>query len=575
MSNKKDAKNKNNVPKYAQKKKVQDKKKMIIIAASAAAVVALILLAIFVIKPYIDKKKGADGIIQTHAQASDAVTHKYNTNIDITDNGDVDYGYEDSDYEYVDYRGLYMPKQVAEILNQAEIDNAEACKKYGVAISIGDQQVSRPKFEMYYNYVCADKTSESLVLDSQHQMNTTGFDYNKAPFEQKYPGSQDNSYTWAHKFTEDAIENMQFYFAAFEYAVENKIQLTDGQFQRMIYEYEMAIESAENNGLSVEDYISAKVGEHVTYEMYAAHCVMTYYAAEFQTTELEKYAAAVTEEELDKYFKENREYLQVANVRLYPIEAEYTDAQINKVVNEETFLEFAQSTSIYSYYNAESATEYLWVDYNTIGGAFGEEVAKWIFNSDRKAGDIGVVNGSLYECLIYITTPPYEITTHQALVCEYPNSYGATEDIISENKLSADSAQEAYLEYGANKAAALRMVEEMFGFNQAVSVIDYGIEVDKWMFDPARKEGDYTRIDNKDGSYFIVYLNPNPDDYDWVDVARGSMGGERYDIEFEKKVSEDFSPKGKDTEYINVAWNHSYKIMKIFIDDRKSLYGIS
>ena len=53
------------------------------------------------------------------------------------------------------------------------------------------------------------------------------------------------------------------------------------------------------------------------------------------------------------------------------------------------------------------------------------------------------------------------------------------------------------------------------------------------------------------------------------------MGGERYDIEFEKKVSEDFSPKGKDTEYINVAWNHSYKIMKIFIDDRKSLYGIS
>lgn len=574
MSNKKGAK----IPDYANKKnqakKKQQNKQIIIIAASVAAVVAVVLLGIFVIKPMVQKNKGG-------ADSADGSSAATKSNVTVTAKPAVTHSFEtveppeDSNYEYVDYRGLRMPAEVAVILNQAEIDNAEACKEYGVAVSIGNQQVSRPKFEMYYNYVCADKTSESLVMDSQKQVNTTGFDYNKAPDEQKYPGSQDNTYTWADKFTDDAIENMQFYFAAFEYAVENKIQLTDGQFQRMIYEYERAIESAENSGLSVEEYIESKVGEHVTYEMYAAHCIMTYYAAEFQTTELEKYAASITEEELDKYFKENREFLQVANVRIYPIESEYTDDQINKVVNEETFLEFAQSTTIYNYYDADISTEYLWIDYNTIGGVFGEDVAKWIFDGSRKAGNIGVVNGSLYECLIYIITPPYEITTHQAVVCEYPNSYGATEDMIAENKLSADSAQEAYIEYGANKAAALRMVEETFGFNQAVSVIDYGIEVDEWVFDPARKEGDYTRIDNADGSYFIVYLNSNPDDYDWVDVARGSMGGERYDIEFEERVNKEFSIQNKDADRIGEAWTHSYKILKVFIDDRKSLYGIS
>jgi hypothetical protein len=120
---------------------------------------------------------------------------------------------------------------------------------------------------------------------------------------------------------------MQFYFAAFEYAVENKIELPDGQFQRMIYEYEMVKESAENNGMTLEEYLTAKVGEHVTYEMYAAHGIMTYYAAAFQEAELEKYRAAVTETELNQYFKENRSTLQVASIRLYPIEAEYTEEE--------------------------------------------------------------------------------------------------------------------------------------------------------------------------------------------------------------------------------------------------------
>ena len=196
--------------------------------------------------------------------------------------------------------------------------------------------------------------------------------------------------------------------------------------------------------------------------MYAAHGIMTYYAAAFQEAELEKYKASITDAELNKYYKENKEYLQVASIRLYPIEVEYTDAEINKITSEASFLEFAQKSSPYSYYNAESATEYLWIDYNTIGGTFGEEISKWIFSNNRRVGDVALIQGSIYPCLVYIKTAPFDIATHQAVVCEYPNSYDATAEMKNENKISADAAQEAYLEYGANKAAALRMVEEYF-----------------------------------------------------------------------------------------------------------------
>ncbi len=581
MSNKKNAnKKKPNLPDYATKKqqakKQQQKEEIITIAAVIAAVilvvVAVVLLGIFVIKPAIQKNPGDS---TDSSRNSEYVT--------VTAKPAVTYNYEgekveppaDSKYEYVNYRGLKMPKEVAAILNQAEIDNADACKKYGVAMSLGDYQVSRPRFEMYYNYACSEKTKESIMLDSNKQMNTTGFDYNLAPSAQKYPGSKDNNYTWADKFTDSAIEDMQFYFAAFEYAIENKIQLSDSTFQRMIYEYERVIESAENERLSLEDYLDAKVGGHVTYAMSAAHCVMSYYAAEYQEQELKEHSDAVTQAQLDKYYKENKAYLQVANVRIYPIENEYTEADINSVVNEETYLAFAQKTSPYQVYDAEIATEYLWVDHSSISGTFGEEISKWIFESGVKSGDIGLLRGSLYECLVYIIDAPFEIATHQAIVCEYPNGYGADEALIEENKRSADAAKDAYAEYGSNKAAALKMEQELFGVNQAVSVRDYAIEIDEWVFDPARKEGDSVRIDNKDGSYFIIYLNENPTDYDWIDVARGSIGGEKYDKEFSARVEKEFTAKNKNTSAFNDAYEHSYKILKVYIDDRKSMYGLS
>ncbi len=553
-----------------QVKKQQQNKKIIIIAASVAAIVAVILLGVFVIKPMVKDNggtgtKGTTTLPDVTVTAKPAVTHSFETVDPPTD----------SDYEYVNYRGIKMPAEVAVILNQAEIDNANACKEYGVAMSMGNYQVSRPRFEMYYNYACAEKTSESIAMDANRQMNTTGFDYNKAPSEQRYPGSQDVNYTWADKFTDDAIEDMQFYFAAFEYAIENKIQLSDGTFQKMIYEYEMAIENAENNGLSLEAYLEAKVAENMTYEMYAAHCVMRYYAAEYQESEIKKHSDAVTQAELTKYYNENKPLLQVANVRIFPIETDYTEEELAKVVSEETFLAFAQKHSTYQVYDAETATEYLWIDYNSIGGAFGENIAKWIFEGNVKVGNIGLLKGSVYECLVYIIDAPFEIATHQALVCEYPNGYEANEYMINENKASADAAQEAYIQYGSNKAAALRMEQELIGFNQAVSVRDYAIEIDEWVFDPARKEGDSVRIDNSDGSYFIVYLNENPDDYDWIDVARGSMGSEKYDKAFGARVEKEFSAKNRNSDCIKGAQSHSYAILKPYIDDRKSMMNLS
>lgn len=541
----------------AAEKKAKNKKIIIIAAVSVAVAAAIALLSVFVIKPWIDSRNA--GVIK------EATTYKSKP-VDVQ---------EGDSYEYVDYRGLRMPKEVAEMLNQAEIDNQEACKKYGVAMNIGKYQVSRPRFELYYNYSCSAKTRDSLTMAKNGQANTTGFDYNASPESQKYPASKEENYTWADKFTDDAIESMQFYFAAYEYAVANKVQLSDGMFQRMIYEYDEAIrQSAEGQGQTVEEYLEARVGEGITHAMYAAHTVMAYYAAEVQVTELEKYQNAVTREELTKYYNANKMHLQVAKVRIFPIETDYQESELNALRDLKSFYAFAEAHNNYQNYDAESATEFWWVDYTYVSEAFGPGVADWIFGEEHAVGDIGMAPGLLYECIVYIEELPFEITTHQAVVCEYLYNYDADEASKTETKEMADALRDMFIEEGANKDAALYLVEENYGANLAVSVSDYGIEIDKWMFDPARKAGDYARIDTADGAYFVYYLNPNPDDYDWEDVARKSIGNERYDADFEEKVNTDFKCENKNTTNIKGAWDHSYAIIKPYVDEIKSLNGL-
>ncbi|MBR2868897.1 MAG: hypothetical protein IKB88_07555 [Clostridia bacterium] len=544
--------------KNAQSKKNASPKnrKNIIVAASVAGVAAIVLLVIFVIAPWIKNNMGG---------TKQPVTHNLVT-VEKQD-GDT--------YEYVDYRGLRMPREVAEILNKAESQNAEFIKAEGAVMKIGNYEVSRPRFEMYYNYVCSEKTVESLSMDLRGQTNSTGFDYNKSPFAQNYPGSKEENFTWANKFTQDAIEDMQFYFAAFDYAIENKVQLTDSEFQRLIYEYEMVITDAKGKNQSVEEYLEKRAGKDVTYEIYAAHTIMTYYAGTVQHLELEKHKSEVSDSQIQKYYKDNLPIIRLADVRIYPIESTEVNDDIKKAVTsirtEKEFIDFATKTTNQANYNADIATRCRWVDFTTIAETFGEDVGRWIFLEDRNAGDIALIKGTIYECLVYINKTPYESFSQQAVICEYPHIYGATEDDIATDKEYADEAQNMFIEGGKSKAAAIKLVEEGYGQNLAISIGDYSQSVTEWLFDSSRKTGDYTRIDNEDGSYFLYYLNPNPDDPDWKNVAVSSLGAEAYDKAFAERVSKKYTPEILESELVSDAWEHSYEIIKPYIEERKEL----
>lgn len=534
-------------------------KKLPIIIAAIVGIVAIILLAVFVIAPAVKNKIGNGGPVRPST---------YEMVPSPSQAGE--------DTEYVIYREMRMPKEIAEILEKGEKDNAEACEKYGVALKIGDHSISRPLFELYYNFLSAEKTRESLAMDLNKQANTTGFDYNLAPDKQRYPGSKAPDYTWADKFTDDAIEDIQFYYAAFEGALKNKTVLTENQFQSLIYQYEYVKTYAKNKNQTVEQYLSDRSAEHITYEMYATYEIMRSFSAVYQENELEKHKSEVSDSQIKSFYKDYKNELSVVKARIYPIESyEYNEAEISTLRTESDFLDYATRMTNRASYNAEAVTRCWWVGYDAIAQAFGPAVADWIFKEKRTEGEIGVVNGTVFPCLIYIDTLPYEETSRQVALYESINNYDPTQEDLDRSKRFAEEIQQLFLDGGGNKESALKLVEDDIAYNMAVSVSDYSYDVTSWLFAPERKPGDYTTINTTEASYFIYYLNDNPKDFDWIEVAVGSLGAEAYDNAFSKTVKDNYEAKKKNNSVIAQAWNHSYEIIVPYIQERKDSFALA
>ena len=116
-------------------------------------------------------------------------------------------------------------------------------------------------------------------------------------------------------------------------------------------------------------------------------------------------------------------------------------------------------------------------------------------------------------------------------------------------------------------------LEETFeAGKQAVRAAVNG-ETDK-MVCYARKEGDYVRIDNSDGSYFFYYIGENSDDYDWKRAARETIALEEYDKAFADRVEKNFNAEKASEKSIAAAWKHAYDIMKPYVEERKQLNGL-
>lgn len=537
MSNKNNKKNVSDkkTPDTAQKKS----SKIIITAAAAVVVIAAVLVGIFVVKPAIEKNKEP-------------------TTVPVVTNKPVD----GEKYSYVEYKGTKMPVEFVEILNQAELDQKNACDEYGVALTFDDVEISKSEFCIYYLDQHRMQLNEINYSIEQRGSNMTGYDPEELPDKQMAVGVD---YTFAEDFTRKAIDTIQTTYACFELALQNGIQLDETEIYNLIGSYERIKEYAKytNGEKTADDLVYDTYGAGTTYAMFAAREIMQRYGQKYEEVKNKEYYDECTEEDIRAKLEENETGYKVVKARVYPIEGEYDPEEISRITSEEEYLEFAENNYPGGNYVAKYQTNCHFMSYEAIGRTFGYDVADWTFSEDRVPGELGLVQGQIYECLVYIETPAFLDTSCEVFTYEYTYPEDATEEEF--NKL-ANEIQARYDSWSASDMTEEEFrqafVETGYGFERTYRTGDLFYVVNSWILDENRKSGDLGMFNDGETVYIVYYRHNNPDDYDWKVAVRTEMSAEKYNSEYDAFIEANYEPKRKENVILQAWKSANVKITK-------------
>lgn len=522
MSKKTDAKKKPQTKKPAEKVSEGNKKstKAIIIAAAAIVVIAAVLVGIFVIKPAIDN--GGEP-----------------TTVPIVTNAPVN----GEDYSYADYKGTRMPVEFIEILNQAELDSKRACEEYGVALELGGRKISKSEFVIYYLDQYRLQMHEINYSIEQKGSNMTGYDPQKLPDQQQAVGED---YTFAEDFTRKAITHIQTNYASFDLAIKDGTQLDETVIRNTITGYERVLEyvTYSDSVETADEYIQNVYGAGTTYAMFAAKEIMQAYAKHHEESKAEEYYNDVTLEEAKPRLKGNEKKYKVIKSRVYAIEGEYDPEELSLVSTEEEFLAFAKKNHPDQNFSADIKTLGYYVSYDTVGRAYGYDVADWMFSEERVAGEIGVVEGDIYECLIYIEKPAFFDTSCDVMTYEFTYPEDQPEEAFNAMAAEVQALYDSWTEKPMTEEEfRTACLETGYGFDRTYRTGNLFFMVNNWILDENRKSGDITMLNDGKTVYIIYYCHDNPEDFDWFNSIRNEMSAERYLNEYNAFVEENHKVK--------------------------------
>ncbi len=519
-------------------------KGIIIAAAALVLAVAVILTGIFVVKPKIESGKATTVPIVTEP----------NTN--------------KSQYTYADYKGARMPVEFIEVLNQAALDSKAASKEYGVAVTIGDREISMPEFEMYYYDEFHVQLNTVNTAISEKGYNGTGYDTSKLPDEQKYPA--DTSMTWADVFTVNVINQMTSIFEGFDQAIKEGVEFSVIEIAATINHYERIKSYASSKGVTPDERLADVYAPGLTYNMFCAKEIMLAYAEKYNTLKREEFKNSYTQQQLDAELKANKDSYTRIIGRVYPIDGDYVASEVNAIRSEEDFINYANNNYPDGNYNAEVVTACNYSDKETISTVFGDEVADWMFSEDRVAGEITVIETQLYAYVVYIKKPAFLNTSREIISYDAPY-YSDYDDAAKQNaKTEAEAFNKKWEESDKSEQTFRKLCSDAGSTGEsAVFSTYYYYQVTDWIYDESRKKGDYKYFDTEEGCFLIYYLGENTDDYEWMSTAKTKLSNQDFQNLYDSIVKSDY-PSKENSSVIKKAQSRANVVIKQYMEEQSS-----
>lgn len=455
-------------------------------------------------------------------------------------------------------------------------------------VSSGEKKYSFSLAELNYYYLAtwSGYQNQAYQFESSYGagfgLQVMGYDCKKSPDAQEYLDSyaqmtgispdvlDTESPTWADVFKYAAVSQIIQVKYGYEKAKEANLALTEEEAKKIDDEIEAARKEAKSDDFSLNRYLRLAYGNGVTEKLLRQIREESTLAAKYFTKLQEDMANAVTAEQINAKYSENKNDYDILSLRLYNFKADEAktedgatdadkkaaqdaenkkakdkaDAFLAAVTDEESFLKQAEAAikaaDPKSEKKAEDETKSADVTYANLSTS-SEDLAKWAFDSARKLGDKTVIDaGDGVYYVVLMTVLPHKDTSSNAndvrhILVKFPeDENGKTATLTdAQKKEYKDKAQAILDEYLKNPtednfAALAKAKTEDPGSKENGGLYE-GIKKDSnyvkafldWSVDAARKTGDTGIVETEYGYHVMYYVKA--DGEAWYETIKNEI----------------------------------------------------
>lgn len=415
-----------------------------------------------------------------------------------------------------------------------------------VAATYGDITVSQEEYS--YGYMSLYNQVLSVVKQYDEYYPGYGaqyYDVTLSPEDQDCPSDDlpEGVVTWADYFSYYATERavlikVLYTRSTSDEAIKAGFKITEEQKEEMdgnIEEFISALETeADEEDKTIDKYIAETCGYNLTQEIYEEQLKREYIAELYLSWYSEHLAENISQEDIDTYYLQNREDIDIASVRAFTVSYAsqsqdgspvYTrdeakscaESFLGELSDEQSFMDTAvkyapdSMKTVYAQSSATLVANYTKSDMATVSA----EMAEWMFDGERKLYDSTVVeiaDNQAFFVIMLTSLPAKDVAPTSADVRHLLVEYG--EDAAA-SKLEAESLVEQWKENGATEEAFIELVKvhtddvasaETGGLYEGInSSSSYVPEFLNWSLEPHSK-GDVEIVETTYGYHIMYYV---------------------------------------------------------------------
>ena len=442
--------------------------------------------------------------------------------------------------------------------------NSKAFRRSATAVTVGDTKFSVVDFNYffymeYYDYLSRVYSEYPGYADSM-------LPDTSQPLDAQYVSADE---TWADRIGNAALDTILDTAAAWQAGHAAGYELSQDKLDEIDETYAAAEAQASMNGYSLDAFLSRNYGKGISGKTWKNLLLMKAYADEYR--EKVKNDFSYSQDELDRYYAEHATDLDVYCLRSFYIsDSAYengmegakaaADSYKESIRTEQDLIDAARD------YNAETYADDLSTLHYYAGNALAGPYRDWVKEEGRRTGDVYVAENEShggYYVLYYLDriqndypcASVYMISMFaDEIIADNYDTTEAYEAALSVARSDLkDEAEEVLSEWNKAEEKTADTFKVLYddhtenyyyegGLYKSYHRHEYTEDMDAWVYDEARKQGDAAIFSESDGDsyYFLMFDSMGGSYRDFL--AREGLSSSDY-LVWDTSIKEGLTPQ--------------------------------